>query len=340
MRLVLILLLAGTAATAETPGEALFLRGEGAQAIIGGGAVRLPASRFACAGCHGADGDGRAEGGTAFPPIHWSALTQRPTPYDAEAVLRVLRDGRAPDGRMLNAAMPRYDAQPEVMDSLIAYLQGLEAARDAILPDRIQVLRSGNDALDQGFAAAAERFNASGGAYGRQMVLTETGPGVPLSRLADEAAPAITEACLNASMNALKQAGASQFALLGGSPADIAYRAEATGLTLAKTAPSILALEPPGNVAAGQHFYGCIDILGPAAADLVTQGAQLTIALPDRAAFDWARAGGHDWQAMRGFTLGGLLGQAARDAGRRTTQDRLIEAARSLHVAVETVSLP
>lgn len=340
MRRVLIALLWCGAAAAETPGEALFMRGAGAEAIIGGGAVRLPASRFACAGCHGADGEGRAEGGTAFPAIHWSALTARVAPYDATAVLRVLREGVAPDGRVLGSAMPRYEAPPGVMESLVAHLRGLKAAGEAIGTDRIRVLASGDAALDAGFAAAAARFNDRGGAYGRRLELVEGGPGIALAGLAEAIAPRLAETCTDALLTAMRQAGVTDFAQIGGRPADVAYRARAVGLTLSDRAEDILALGPPERGAAGRHYYGCLDVLGPVAGALVAEGSRVTIALPDRAAFDWARAGGHDRQAMRGYTLGGLLGQAARDAGRRTTGVKLTEAARALPVAIEAISLP
>lgn len=341
MRFILIgLLFGGMAASAETPGEALFLRGEGAQAIIGGGTVRLPADRFACAGCHGADGSGRAEGGTTFPAIQWSALTHQTVPYDMSTVRRALREGIGADGRALGAAMPRYDAPSDVLDSLIAYLQRLQLADTGLLPDSIRVSPSGNPALDMGFAAAAERVNASGGAFGRKLEFTADGSGIPLALLADETSSRLAEACIAASLTAMQQAGVTEFALLGGTQTDISYRANGIGLSLNPEAKAVLALDAPENAKAGQHYYGCIDVLGPVVDLLTEQRARVRIALPDRAAFDWARQNGYDWQAMRGYTLGGLLGQAARNSGRRTTSQKLIESTRSLPVAIETITLP
>lgn len=341
MRIILIgLLFGGMAASAETPGEALFLRGEGAQAIIGGGTVRLPAGRFACAGCHGADGSGRAEGGTSFPAIHWSALTHRAVPYDMATVRRALRDGIAADGRVLGSAMPRYDAPPEVLDSLIAYLQGLQASDTGILPDSIRISPSGNAALDMGFATAIERFNASGGAFGRKLEFTADGLGIPLALLADETSSRLIEACLAASLAAMQQARVTEFARLGGTQADMSYRANGIGLSLNPDAQAVLALDTPEKAKPGHHYYGCIDVLGPVVDVLAKQGARMTISLPDRAAFDWARQNGYDGQAMRGYTLGGLLGQAARNSGRRTTSEALIQSTRSLPIAIETITLP
>lgn len=326
---------------ADTPGADLFLRGAGAQIVIGAGegAVRLPADRFACAGCHGADGAGRAEGGTEFPDIRWSRLASR---YDDVALLRVLRDGVAADGGPLGAAMPRYDAPDHVLVSLLDYLHGLEAAQTAITPDAIRIQASGDPALDQGFAAAAQRFNQDGGAFGRRLILVPDGSDIVLADLEAAMAPEIARTCLEASLNAMRSAGVARYRLIGADGDEVAYRAGSIGLTQDATARDVLVLAPlaPAGVVPQQHYYGCVDAVGPVIQDLVAQGSRVTAAVPDIEGFAWALSTGKDWQAMNGYTLGRLMGQAARAAGRRVTGTGLTDTARKLHLPVETVSFP
>lgn len=342
MHRILIASLALTApAMAETPGAALFLRGEGAQVVIGAGdgAVRLPAARFACAGCHGADGAGRAEGGTDFPDIRWSHLSER---YDDAALLTALQDGLTPEGRQLGTAMPRYEAPQQTLTSLLAYLKGLEAAQTAISPDTIRIRAADNDDLNAGFAAAAQQFNEDGGAFGRRLVLVPEGSEIGLEDLAAMIGPEIDKACLDASLNALRGAGVTHFRLMGADGAEAAYRARSIGLTLDEGATDILTVERPvpGKGPEGLHYYGCLDVLGPVVQELVAQGDHVTLAVPDVEGFAWALSAGRDWHAMQGYTLGRIIGRAARAAGRRMTGTYLSETAKTQPIAVETVSFP
>lgn len=178
--LTLALILAALPASGDAgPGAALYLRGEGAEALLMGGRLRAPGARFTCAGCHGADARGSREGATVFPAIDWPGLTAPDRPggaYDRASFLRAMTEGIAPDGRELDPAMPRFAAEDAAFDALIGFLQGVGASQQrGITPDALRLgAPPGTPAL-AGLQAAARDFNESGGAFGRRIELVTDG---------------------------------------------------------------------------------------------------------------------------------------------------------------------
>ncbi|HEY9037867.1 MAG TPA: hypothetical protein VIN05_02850 [Roseovarius sp.] len=342
MRCGLILaFLTATPVHAETPGAALFLHGARAEIAIGGGSVRLPATRFACAGCHGADGRGRAEGGTVFPPVRWSDLIASET-YDAQSFARALTEGVTPDGRVLAQSMPRFRMEPDVLASLVDHLKLLDAKDGAGVTDtQIHVAKTGNGALDSGFAAAIEMFNAEGGAFGRQIVTTVDGAALDLAAFDRNQAARIETACLAAAIAAIRHDGYEAVRLSGPPDDDILYRLRAAGLLVDPDAKVVLHAGKSGAkpTATGLAHFGCIDQLGPFVAELVRGGSHVSLAVPDRAALGWAAASRRTADAMRGFALGALLGRAALTAGRDLTLAELVETANALPIIPEIVRL-
>lgn len=177
--LALILVTALPALAQDGSGAALYLRGEGAEALLMGGKLRAPATRFACAGCHGADARGSREGATVFPAIDWPGLSAPDRPggaYDRASFLRAMTEGVAPDGRTLDPAMPRFAAEDAAFDALIGFLQGVGASQQrGITPDALRLGAPPDTPALAGLQAAAQDFNESGGAFGRRIEVVTDG---------------------------------------------------------------------------------------------------------------------------------------------------------------------
>ncbi|MGB3314549.1 MAG: hypothetical protein WBB85_09060 [Albidovulum sp.] len=330
--------LAATPVHAETPGAALFLHGEGAKVAISG-SVSLPATRFSCAGCHGADGAGRTEGGTVFPPIRWSTLNL--SGYDDQALIRALTEGLAPDGRALSRSMPRFRATDEVFMALTDHLRTLDAA-DGVTATEIRVRPSGDAELDVGFAAAIAVFNDEGGAFGRKVVMTEgNDAGLDLAAFARDQAKRMETACLAAALAAIREDGYQTVSLSGVANGDVLYRLRAAGLTADPAGQAVLHVGTE-NATTGPELphFGCIDQLGPLAERLVREGARVTLAVPDRQALGWAASSKRTAREMHGYVLGNIIGRAALATGRNLTLAVLTESAGILPTATELVRLP
>jgi hypothetical protein len=172
--------LAAAARADDGPGRALYLDGANAEAMLMDGAVRVAATRFACAGCHGADARGGGEGATAFPSLEWAVLSDPARPggaYDEALFFRAVTEGVAADGRILTQAMPRYAVAPEVLGDLVAYLDDVDANQTrGVTPAAIAISASHNGAARKGLVVAAQAFNAAGGAFGRQLEIVDAGP--------------------------------------------------------------------------------------------------------------------------------------------------------------------
>lgn len=128
----------------------------------------------ACAGCHGRDAGGGAEGSLRAPAL--TRLAARG--YDgAQALARVLVDGVAPGGRRLSPGMPRTSA---LAGQEAALLAGIAAAAraDAIgVSDDAIMLHAPADGPDDAFparlrAALAARLGETG-VFGRRIELRE-----------------------------------------------------------------------------------------------------------------------------------------------------------------------
>lgn len=93
-------------------GETIFFEGRGelGRVAYSQGPDWLAYGEFGCASCHGRDGAGRSVRagkviGTA-PPITAAVLSVRG--YDQQGLRRALAEGMTPEGRSLNAYMPRW----------------------------------------------------------------------------------------------------------------------------------------------------------------------------------------------------------------------------------------
>jgi mono/diheme cytochrome c family protein len=138
---------ASPAADAPSPGEDFYLRG-----MAPGGApvpatlqgdIHVESSDMACVNCHRRSGMGTAEGPLVVPSIVGSILFApvtkgapqlgpprttgdgtRPA-YTEAALLRAVRDGVDPSGRVLSATMPRYAIAEKDAKALAEFLRAL-----------------------------------------------------------------------------------------------------------------------------------------------------------------------------------------------------------------------
>ncbi|HEY0171933.1 MAG TPA: c-type cytochrome, partial [Pyrinomonadaceae bacterium] len=110
------------------------------QVLLGGEEIEAPATAFACANCHAADGLGTAEGGVSPAPVNWDTLTRARTspltgrprpPYDARTLTRAVRLGVNSAGERLHLAMPRYRLTDRQAADLVAFLKILGTDADA-----------------------------------------------------------------------------------------------------------------------------------------------------------------------------------------------------------------
>lgn len=330
-------------AAAQSPGEALFTAGADARVEIAGG-VTLPAARFSCAGCHGADGEGRREGGTVFPPIRWDALTsaRRMPAYDADSFARAILEGVDPAGRTLSRAMPRYRVEPDALVSLIAYLGGMgDSASAGIAPGELRFAATGDAGFDAGFAAFAQGFNDAGGVFGRRVSMATGATTIDTAALVAGLDDRLEAGCRAALLQAMRADGVDGMQIAGKAGPDAAYRAEAAGLRPVPEALAVLFLpgaDPRGF--AGRRIYGCMDVLGPAARDLTRNGNRLTIAVPDAAAVRWALASGTGARGVAGHVFARLVTDAALSAGRGITVPRLAEELSRQRVGFRILHLP
>lgn len=179
---------------AEKRGKAFYLRGESSSgqditAMVGD--IDVPAGTLTCAGCHGARGEGKTEGGVTAGNLTWSHLTKiyghnheggRKHPAFSEtSFIRALTSGFDPAGNKLAVAMPRYRMPQQDMADLIAYLKRIEADFDpgisetaivigTLLPEKGTLSGLGESMRDVLQAYFAE-INNGGGIYNRKIEL-------------------------------------------------------------------------------------------------------------------------------------------------------------------------
>src|SRR5688500_8585915 len=178
----------------ERRGRAIYLRGEspaGREILAAVGELDVPSSTVTCAGCHGARGEGKTEGGVTAGNLTWGNLLKpyghtHPTgrkhgPFTESAFIRAVTGGVDPAGNVLLTAMPRYRMSAEDMADLIAYLKRIETDRDpgltdtgievgVIIPSKGALAETGA-AMRQVLAAAFEDVNARGGVFNRKITL-------------------------------------------------------------------------------------------------------------------------------------------------------------------------
>lgn len=178
----------------ERRGRAIYLRGESPSGReIGAmvGELDVPASTVTCAGCHGARGEGKTEGGVTAGNLTWANLIksyghEHPTgrrhgPFDEAAFARALTDGVDPAGNTMLAAMPRFKMSPEDVADLLAYVKRIEDDHDpgiyeasvkvgTILPSKGALAEIGA-AMRDVLAAFFADVNGRGGIYNRRVEL-------------------------------------------------------------------------------------------------------------------------------------------------------------------------
>ena len=203
--LMMIVMLNGWLAQAVTPthlteqerhGRRIYLRGESASGraltvTIGDDSVELPATTLPCAGCHGADGRGKPEGGVIPSDLTWAALTKpyghshpagRSHPaFTEQSLERAIVEGVDPAGNKLSPAMPKYQMSRTDMNDLLAYLRRLADDRDpgvidttitvgTLLPASGPMVETGQ-AIREVLTAYFEELNQQGGIYQRRLEL-------------------------------------------------------------------------------------------------------------------------------------------------------------------------
>lgn len=179
----------GAAGAQVEAGRALFVEGAGARALLADGAVDVPASRFPCAGCHGADGRGGVEGATEFPALITGAAPR----FDRTALAAALLEGTGADGRTLSSAMPRYRTDPATLDALHAYIAALaDAGRIGVAAGALHITPPSDPARRAAFAAGLDEANREGGAWGRRFALVDPPAGAVVA--ADEVVAGLAEA--------------------------------------------------------------------------------------------------------------------------------------------------
>ena len=181
----------------EERGKQIYLTGESMtgqpiMATVGAAGIRVPASATPCAGCHGADGLGRPEGGVQPSKLLWSQLTKpyggtsenghrKFPPYDGRSLSRAILVGVDPAGNELDKAMPRFDIHPDDLADLVAYVKRLEHDTDpGVEPERLVLgtvvpdvgrIKPVGDAVVSLLEAYFDDLNRNGGLYGRRLAL-------------------------------------------------------------------------------------------------------------------------------------------------------------------------
>ncbi len=203
----------------ERHGRRIYLRGESASGraltvTIGDDSVELPASTLPCAGCHGADGRGKPEGGLIPSDLTWAELTKpyghrhpagrvHPT-FTEQSLERAIVEGVDPAGNQLSPAMPKYQMSRADLNDLLAYLRRLADDRDpgvtnttitvgTLLPVSGPMAETGQ-AMREVLTAYFEELNQQGGIYQRRLQLLIAQPEQAQQFLATESVFALVGA--------------------------------------------------------------------------------------------------------------------------------------------------
>jgi hypothetical protein len=334
--------LAGPSAAWDRP-DTFYFTGQGADVLIAAGTVRADGAKFACAGCHGANGRGEAEGATTIPPVTWDALTAptglRPA-YDAESFALAVRSGIGPDGRLLSAGMPRYELDDAQLAGLIDSLKQLEAVdRRAFGPREIKIMAQAHDPRLRGFADAARVFNDAGGAYGRSIVIVKAGDALALEDVAGAALGALAETSETLLLGQIAADGHRRIrwqTLL--SPAERDFRLRQRGLVHDDRARIVLWTSgdmdhpPLGTVDA---LYADLAVAAPALGAMIEQSVTVHLASPGASLLDAALGDPEPIAYVEGYLAGLALGQALSNAGRLAGQQALRRG-----LAEATIALP
>lgn len=186
----------------ESRGKQIYFQGTSPSgkpisAYLGESALEVPASNLPCSGCHGSDGQGKAEGGVVPSNITWEALTKpygvthatgrKHAPYTNRAIELALTRGLDPSGNKLLEVMPRYAMSREDMADLTLYLARLGKDNDpgideskivigTLVPTQGALVEMGQ-VIRSVTAGVFADVNATGGIYNRRLELSvaETG---------------------------------------------------------------------------------------------------------------------------------------------------------------------
>jgi len=191
-----------TPVTAERRGRQIYFQGTSQSgkpilAYLGDDALEVPASTLPCANCHGANGQGKPEGGVIPSNITLEALTKpyglthasgRKHPaYTNRGLELAITRGLDPGGNKLLPVMPRYSMSREDMADLILYMGRLGKDMDPGIEENkivIGTLVPASGALAElgqtiklVTSAVFADVNAAGGIYNRKLELSvaETG---------------------------------------------------------------------------------------------------------------------------------------------------------------------
>lgn len=178
----------------ERRGKALYLRGESSTgqeitALLND--LDVPASTLTCAGCHGARGEGKTEGGVTAGNLVWSNLTKayghthdngrKHGAFTEADFVRALTAGVDPAGNKLAVAMPAYRMPQQDMSDLLAYLKRIDTDLDpgvtddkivigTLLPEKTALTGLGQ-AMEDVLNAYFAEINSRGGIFNRKIEL-------------------------------------------------------------------------------------------------------------------------------------------------------------------------
>jgi ABC-type branched-subunit amino acid transport system substrate-binding protein len=178
----------------EKRGKAFYLRAEsssGQEITAMMGEIEVPATTLTCAGCHGARGEGKTEGGVTAGNVTWLELTKpyghahetgrKHSAFSETSFIRTVTAGVDPAGNKLSVAMPTYQMPRQDMSDLIAYLKRIETDFDpgvsetsivigTLLPDR-NALTGLAESMENVLQAYFAEVNSRGGIYNRKIEL-------------------------------------------------------------------------------------------------------------------------------------------------------------------------
>jgi ABC-type branched-subunit amino acid transport system substrate-binding protein len=221
----------------ERRGRAIYTRGEspsGREITALVGELDVPSSTVTCAGCHGARGEGKTEGGVTAGNLTWANLLKpyghtHPTgrkhgPFDEAAFALALADGVDPAGNTMLNAMPRFKMSPEDVADLIAYVKRIEDDRDPGLSDatvRVGAVLPSKGALAELGAAMRDVLNAffddvnvKGGIYNRRVELQLAESGGDAAQTAESARKLVREGQVFALVSGLSAGADKELASL------------------------------------------------------------------------------------------------------------------------------
>ena len=150
----------------------------------------VPVTTFACANCHGLEGEGKQEGGLTVPALTSQQLfantgsnTQAKSAYNETTLLRAITKGINAQTNTLSAAMPRYHLADSQAQALLAYLKRLGSVGDAdvgVTASEVQLatllpltgaLENTGKILKATLDACVAEVNGQGLIYGRKINL-------------------------------------------------------------------------------------------------------------------------------------------------------------------------